>query len=217
MRAKTVLTLLFIFIVSTTAFADSVDPMMILNAIEKGENSTVEKLLAIGYDIDEVYDGGSTKYGVTALVRAVNLGNSELVDVFLKSGADTEVLTGEKGDTALLIAAGKRHIAIVETLLKKGADINKANEDDETALTLAYSNLEMAKLLIANGVDLNAQNKNGETALIKAAAAGHFDVVKLLLDNDADIELITNKGESALDKAQKHGHKNIVKLINDLY
>ena len=55
-------------------------------------------------------------------------------------------------------AAEKNDIAKVKALLEEGADVNKRDESNKTALCIAAreGNEEIVKLLIDNGADVNA-------------------------------------------------------------
>ncbi|HVF43801.1 MAG TPA: ankyrin repeat domain-containing protein [Pyrinomonadaceae bacterium] len=80
------------------------------------------------------------------------------------------------------VSIGSGDVAMIETLLAKGADINLKACGGVTALMLAASDgsPEVVKKLIASGADVNAQTDRGETALSMAAEAGRAENVKVL-------------------------------------
>jgi uncharacterized protein len=107
--------------------------------------------------------------GATSLVRAAQSGDTELLQLLLKYGADPKIPT-EYGDTALTSAAG---IGWVE-----GVTYERSPAD----------NLEAVKLLLDLGLDPNAANNDGRTALMGAALKGRNAVVQLLVDRGALLE-----------------------------
>jgi ankyrin repeat protein len=94
----------------------------------------------------------------------------------------------DSGDTALLIAIGRRDSDWTGFLLQKGADPNLAARDGDTPLIAAARNGfgEAVDWLLSLGVKVDAANKMGETALIIAVQQRHTDLVKALLAAGAD-------------------------------
>ena len=77
---------------------------------------------------------------------------------------------GPKGNTPLLYAAKKGHLAIVKALVDAGANINAWNTDAETALSLACARgyLDIAKYLIEKGADIHGHDRQRRGPLIRA-------------------------------------------------
>ena len=88
----------------------------LLNAAEKGELSTVEKLLKEGVDIDYCTAG----WGITALMIAVCNRHIDIIKILIKKGADVNHVDKD-GCTALIFATRDDRIKIVELLKKSGA------------------------------------------------------------------------------------------------
>jgi ankyrin repeat protein len=107
--------------------------------------------------------------GATAFVRAAQSGDSELMALLLKHGADPKIETAY-GDTALTAAGG---IGWVE-----GVTYERSADD----------NLKAVKMLLDLGLDPNAANMDGRTALMGAALKGRNDVVRLLVERGAKLE-----------------------------
>ena len=64
------------------------------------------------------------------------------------------------------MALRENHKDMVKLLIKKGADVNAADNDGETPLFIAvYRDKDIVELLIGKGADVNASNKYGETPL----------------------------------------------------
>jgi ankyrin repeat protein len=76
--------------------------------------------------------------------------------------------------------------AMLERLLKLGADPNRRNDANATALMWAATEMDKTKVLLSHGADVNARSSDMRTPLMIAARKlGNSAVVKLLLDNGA--------------------------------
>ena len=96
-------------------------------------------------------------------------------------------------------------------MIVSGADVNAADNDGETALSIAVKDRwPMIKLLLDAGADVNAADRNGDTVLIKAAKRlDKADFIKLIKAG-ADVNAVNNKGMKAIDFASD---KVIIKLL----
>jgi len=93
------------------------------------------------------------------------------------------------GVTAMMCAVNKGNVAMLNTLIEKGADINIQNEYGETALMYAayHGDMLMMKKLIENGADITkvaASNSNyaGQDFLGVLAANGHEDMLPEVME-----------------------------------
>ena len=134
-----------------------------------------------------------------AMVDALRTGNRP---AFLKFAADDAKLLnarGPEGSTPFMYAALYGDAALLEDLLKKGADPNARNDAKATALMWAATDIEKIRVLLAHGADVNAQSDEPRTALMIAAGRpGNIAVVKLLLDHGANVNPTANPpGESS--------------------
>jgi len=97
--------------------------------------------------------------------------------------------TADGSDSApLLTAVGKGDLALVNKLLKAGANPNVKNRLNTTPLLEAafQSNAEIIKALIEAGADPNAAGPDGQTALMLLARGDNVAAAKLLLDKGAN-------------------------------
>jgi ankyrin repeat protein len=98
---------------------------------------------------------------------------------------------------------GYGNLAMVNFLIKNGADVNAVDKAGNTALMLAAKNGNITLLL---------QNKDKAEAALKDV---DVDIVKLLLDNKADVNVVAKDGTTALMLAAEVGNTEIVKSLLD--
>jgi len=126
--------------------------------------------------------------GATAFIRAAQSGDTALMKLLLKHGADPKAVT-KNGDNALHAAGG---IGWVE-----GVTYEWSKEE----------NIEAIRMLLDLGLNPNDQDKEGRTALMGAAMKGRVDAIRLLVERGADLN-IRDKGSRDTNNAnsQMAGH-----------
>lgn len=122
-----------------------------------------------------------------AMVEALHAGD---LAGFRKSAAEDPRLLNERGpegSTPFMYAVLYTGVPVLEQLLKQGADPNKKNDANATALMWAATDLGKTQLLVAHGADVNARSSDMRTALMIAARRpGNSATVKFLLDKGAN-------------------------------
>ena len=123
----------------------------------------------------------------TILIAALNAGLEEESLKLAKHGSKANIgHINEEGDYALLIACKKKYKNVVFELLKHKGNPFSPNEEGETPLTLAVSDIDMidvVKALLKNDkCDVNYTNKNGNNAMIRILEVGNFEAFKILID-----------------------------------
>ena len=86
--------------------------------------------------------------------------------------------------TPLARAVENTNLAMVETLLAAGADVNAAASSGLVPLMTAArtGNPDVVRTLLAHGADVDAAvTENGSTALMWAVARRHRELVRILL------------------------------------
>ena len=120
------------------------------------------------------------------------------------------------GSTALHRAVERNDVAMVDRLIRAGADVKLANRYSVTPLSLACVNgsAPIVDLLLKAGADPNAALPGGETALMTAARTGNPDVVNALIARGADVNAKeTTYGQTPLMWAAGEGHAEAIKAL----
>jgi len=132
---------------------------------------------------------------------------------WLDEGLNPDFLADRIG-TGLMIAAWRGDIPMMELLVARGADVNKANALGERALMHAAwrGQPAAAEWLLAHGARIDSEPMHWG-ALHYAVFAGHGEVAKLLLDRGADINARSTNGSSVLMMAVYEGHEDLVRQL----
>jgi ankyrin repeat protein len=155
-----------------------------------GQLSFCRLLHSNGAQIDAAND-----LGYTPLMAAIEGGHDDVIDFFLKSGANVnpEVISrvqieGLGVASPLITATRKEHVALIKKLLKRGVDVNRPSGNGWTPLKSAaqQGNLNIVKVLLEAGADPNIADDTNYTPLMNAVSGEHDGIVKLLLKFHAD-------------------------------
>jgi uncharacterized protein len=144
---------------------------------------------------------------VGTLCRGAPVGADSLVDAKARS-AD--------GTTALHWAAHNGDAALVERLIKAGADVNAKNDYGSTPMAEAAERADarILALLLKAGADVESPNPHGQTALMTVARTDHVDAAKLLISHHANVNAVEQwRGQTALMWAAAQGQPEMVKLL----
>jgi hypothetical protein len=122
-----------------------------------------------------------------AMVDALHNGS---LTVFMKAAVgDPSLLNarGPEGSTPFMYAVLYANAATAAQLLKIGADPDKHNDANATALMWGAKDLEKTRLLVEHGANVNAISDDQRTPLMIAARRpGGAPIVKLLLEHGAN-------------------------------
>ena len=143
----------------------------------------------------------------------VESGGIAQVREWLNRGLDPDFVADRIG-TGLMIAAWRGDIPMMELLVSRGADVNKANALGERAIMHAawQGRAAAVKWLLAKGARINSEPMRW-SALHYAVFAGHGEIATLLLENGADINARSTNGSSVLMMAVYEGHEQLVKQL----
>jgi ankyrin repeat protein len=168
------------------------------------------------------------RQGLTTVIRAAYDGDLETMKLLLGRGVDVNARGG--GFTALIWAVNRNDEALVDLLLKHGADGNAQDDDGLSVLVNAtsYANMAIFRKLTANGADPRSRGPLGEDLLTAAAASdtSRPEVVQELLKMGCDprqrsANLHTTHGfgtepEGPLDWASRHGDTPVTRLLAEV-
>lgn len=158
---------------------------------ESGQVEPLREAIASGADLEARDDEGRT-----ALLVAVLSGMREAIAVLLEAGADPdaaeEATPGYRPLQRAALAADlapRERIAILELLLRRGADAAAADSTGTTALHLVipWGTSEVVDELLAAGANAGAADRGGRTPFHVAASRGATAVADLLLGDDGEI------------------------------
>ena len=115
----------------------------------------------------------------------------------------------------LIQAAERGDAALVQQLLRDGADLNGRDARGRTPIMAAtHANKPaIVKLLIQAGADINLQDEIKDNPFLYAGAEGRLEVLKLLIDAGADTRSTNRFGGTALIPAAERGHVEVVQEL----
>jgi hypothetical protein len=166
-------------------------------AIEMDQPEVVGKLLARGFD-----PNSPSPKNVPALILSYQKKSMKVLDVLINSKKTNLNVISADGETLLMLAAINNQLSLADSLISKGADVNKPGW---TALHYAASkgHIDLIRLLLDQQAYLDAESPNGTTPLMMAASYGSAMSVKLLLEEGADPRIKNKLGLTALDMAKQ--------------
>lgn len=177
------------------------------SAIKNDDPATLQKLLGRGFDANTPDPQG--QHGLILAIREPSL---KAASALLDAPKVNLNAFNALGESPLMLAALKGHLALSDKLVKKGADVNKTGW---TPLHYAASNghVEVIKLLLENHAYIDAESPNGSTPLMMAGMYGNAQSVKLLLDEGADPLLKNQIGLTALQFAERGNRPDSIELL----
>ncbi len=156
----------------------------------------------------------------TELLNLVLAGDVATAAALLKNGADCNS-KNEAGAPVLMLAAGAGNLALVEVLLKAGAQVDATDANGWTALMKAVFNYEknrgfpdVVSELIEAGANIEHQVSYGTRPLMIAAGYGEARVVEVLLAAGVDVGATNEGGRTAKTMAET---KDYVEVFNQLH
>lgn len=154
----------------------------------------------------------TTRSKETALMRASEKGETEVVDILLEYKADP-LIQNDNGWNALMFACAYGHVMIAKALVKAGVQIDVQQRNGWTALMFAASRgyVDVAQFLVESEANVDLQEHRGHTALMISIFEQNFDVARLLIKGNLNIQ---NKlGGTALAAACAVQNSEIVHAI----
>mmetsp|Transcript_3487 Transcript_3487/g.5404 ORF Transcript_3487/g.5404 Transcript_3487/m.5404 type:complete len:386 (+) Transcript_3487:91-1248(+) len=182
----------------------------LLAAASRGFDQVVEEI--IKHKGNECVNHQNSQ-GHTALMMAASGGYCRLAGRLLEAKARLNTRTTVVGDTALMRAALKKHLAMCALLIAQNADVNQRNLRGDNALSWASlgGNHHVVTLLCYQKADVNCKiNPDGATPLVIAVKNGNMPVVRCLLEQKAR--------PTAADRetAIRHGNIGVARYLDQI-
>jgi ankyrin repeat protein len=210
----------------------------LLQAAEAGDINTVRECLSQGANVN-VRDARRRTRAKSPLMLAARAGHLTVVETLLAANADPNLIDRQDdeapvsksllahtdpdtilsmgsclGRTALMSAAATGETEIIHALIQAGANPNRQDDIEYTALALAVENnhFNAVRSLVTAGTDVNIAATYGNTPLILAGEKGAFEIAEFLLDRGANIATTNRDRETVLMKAAATGSLPLVRL-----
>jgi ankyrin repeat protein len=154
-------------------------------------------------------------YRQELLYRAIDKRDISKVEQMINIGADVNYEDPAQVLIPLQYAIFHGNQAIVDLLIRKGANINTKSLHGLTALHISVSenNKAVAELLIAAGADININNYEGMTPLHFAILLNRKDIVSLLVNKGAALNVRDKDGRTPLRQAIRRSDKAMITLL----
>lgn len=153
--------------------------------------------------------------GGTALHKAADLGDEDMVRFLLSAGA-LFALQNDAQMTPLHLAANRGYTNIVQLLVLAGTNVNiKGHTTKYTPLCLASTcgHGEVVRYLLSQGGLVNNKGADSWTPLFRASRGGHVESVRLLLEGGANILHVDYYKNTCLHVAARSGNLDVVKAL----
>ena len=157
----------------------------LMRASMNGHSKIVDLLLNKGVDPNETSGGNS------ALLVAVDYGQSAVVRRLIESNADVNLSRGDLRDTALMLASESGRLKVVKLLITHiNIELDKADNDGKSALMRAASSNHPAvvECLLDAGASTGRIGRAGINALRHMLNAGYPAIVEVLLQKNVKID-----------------------------
>ncbi|XP_073145061.1 protein VAPYRIN-LIKE-like [Henckelia pumila] len=202
-------------------------------AASKGQLSSAKVLVSAGANVD-----ARSKDGRTALYRAAANGDRRMVEVLFEAGADPTIGDVDNFRSAIDIARDKGHIEVakilergeavlhaarrgelelLESLLDKGATTNFCDQYGLTSLHVASlkGHKDAVMMLIEFGADLECQDAEGHTPLHLAVEGGSTETVEVLINRGASLNVKSKTGATPLYISKLMEYEDVTQLLLD--
>ncbi len=152
------------------------------------------------YNIDEPYQPywSLTSNTPSPLYYTALCGFHDLVEYLAIKHPQHVNAIGGRYEFPLHAALVRKHVQVVEILLKHGANVDIQGRGGRTPLHETIKDVGMVQLLLNHGADVNSRRDDLRTPLHLAACYGELDIARVLLEHKPDIDSRDKWGETPL-------------------
>ena len=192
--------------VSALSVAGSYEDFFI--ALQNDQVKVVSNLLNRGFDPNTV-----NLKAEPALLNALNVGALTSAEILVRHPKIDVNVRNAHGETALMLACLKGHVALAKLLISKQADVNQPGW---TPLHYAATggHVELIQILLEESAYIDAESPNGTTPLMMAARYGSAKATQLLIAEGADLQIKNQLGLTALDFAKQGNRPDALEIIS---
>ncbi|WP_461246672.1 ankyrin repeat domain-containing protein [Treponema sp. R6D11] len=144
--------------------------------VAEGKAEEVSLFLSAGFSPDT-----KDKKGIPLLCISARNRQLSTLELLLRSGAQVNLISEDRGSTALIDSASERNKDMIKTLVKAGADVNIQSKDGQTALVIVVGSgdEELVEILVKAGADPDIKDALGVSARKYATIFGNSKMLAL--------------------------------------
>lgn len=144
--------------------------------------------------------------------KAIQKGQLVFIEKYLIKNPQTLILAEHQGNTAFVLAALYNNLDRFQAICARGISIKFLQIALLLAAQKGHLNIVEVLLTLSN-INIDKPNNNGDTPVMLAASQGHLAVVHVLLNKGADPYYRNKLQITPMDQALASGQREIVDLL----
>lgn len=188
-------------------------------ACEHGYPQLVKMLMDAGADdtLKNEQEETAAHIAASIKIRYKKIQDNERVEMI--RALEHVDIPGKNGTTALMLAQDPQAsltFALTPVLIEKGADVNRTDNDGNTALmlhTFWYCFRDVIKAMVKAGYNVNARNRHGDTVLHYVMKNKNSEMAVYLIKKGADVNIANDKQVTPAQIAVENGLDEILAFL----